>query len=172
MLMLGIRERRSAQKMVNVMPNQELIVMCGLPGSGKSYWAESYVKTHPSYEIISTDKMRQELFGDESDQSNNWLVFVTAYQRLVSIIESGKSAIFDATNLKRKDRKKIVKFFSRYNIPLKLVWMNTPMEVCKLRNSQRKRFVENLVIDKMSECFIEPTREEGWDDIIFNKIVL
>ena len=151
---------------------QEIIVMCGLPGSGKSKWAEIYSKAYPEYTVVSTDTIRKEKFGDESDQSNNWLVFVTAYSKILEIIKEGGCAIFDATNLRKKDRKKIVKFFSDKGVNLKLVWMATPIEICKLRNKQRTRVVPEEVIDRMLLSFTEPTLDEGWNEIVFNKIIL
>ena len=151
------------------MNKQTLIVMCGLPGSGKSKWADTYSKSHPEYTVISTDAIRKELFGSEDDQSNGWTVFLTAYERILKAIEAGGNAIFDATNVRRRDRRKIIKFFSKYDfLSLKLVLMDTPVQVCKLRDadSQRGHHVGEETIDRMNNFFTKPDSSEGWDEII------
>ena len=38
----------------------ELIMLVGLPASGKSTWAKEYSETHPDYIVHSSDKLREE----------------------------------------------------------------------------------------------------------------
>lgn len=152
----------------------ELIVMCGLPGSGKSFYAEQYVKNHPEFTIVSTDKIRGELFGDESDQRDGWLVFLKAYSDLTAILKSGGNAIFDTTNLKAPDRAKIIKYFRKVcpDTKLRLVFMTTPVPICVERDRNRKRTVGEEVILKMKHKLDWPNETEGWDDILYNFVVL
>lgn len=149
---------------------QTLIVMCGIPGSGKSHFSKEYSNSHPDFEIVSTDEIRKQLFNDETNQENNYLVFLTAYQQIEKILKKGKSVIFDATNLKSKDRKKITKYFSEKNLILKLIVMKTFLDVCKLRQKQRERSVPEDVIEKMYNSFEEPDKSEGWNEILYNSI--
>ena len=46
----------------------QLILLIGLPGSGKSSLAEQLVAQSPGSAIISTDAIRAQLFGDEGIQ--------------------------------------------------------------------------------------------------------
>lgn len=39
----------------------ELIMLVGLPASGKSTWAKEYSETHPDYIVHSSDKLREEI---------------------------------------------------------------------------------------------------------------
>ena len=43
----------------------ELIVLCGLPGAGKSTYARQYVQEHSETKIMSSDSIRKELYGDD-----------------------------------------------------------------------------------------------------------
>jgi len=45
----------------------KLIFLVGLSGSGKSTWAEEFIKDNDA-ELLSSDRLRLELFGDENDQ--------------------------------------------------------------------------------------------------------
>ena len=137
-----------------------LYTMIGLPGSGKSTFASN----HPECVVVSTDAIRGELFGDEGEQKDGKLVFDVAYARLAQAVEAGQDAIFDATNLQRKYRKKIFQMFPKaYHVA---VFVNTPVDVCKERNAKRDRVVPEMVIDRMASSLNAPTIAEGFKEII------
>ena len=137
-----------------------LYTMIGLPGSGKS----SFASNHPKCVVVSTDAIRGELFGNESEQKDGKLVFDAAYARLAQAVEAGQDAIFDATNLQRKYRKKIFQMFPKaYHVA---VFVNTPVDVCKERNAKRNRVVPEMVIDRMASHLNVPTIAEGFQKII------
>lgn len=137
-----------------------LYTMVGVPGSGKSTFAAS----HPECMVVSTDTIRKELFGDESEQKNGALVFEIAYARLAQAVALGHDAIFDATNVKRKSRAELFKRFP--NVEHVAVFVNTPFPVCKKRNNQRERRVPVSVIKRMTYQLEPPTLEEGYKEII------
>ena len=137
-----------------------LYTMVGVPGSGKSTFASK----HPECIVVSTDAIRKELFGDESEQKNGALVFEIAYARLAQAVALGHDVIFDATNVKRKSRAELFKRFP--NVEHVAVFVNTPFPVCKKRNNQRERRVPVSVIRRMTYQLEPPTLEEGYKEII------
>ena len=40
-----------------------LILMAGIPGSGKSTWCKKYQKEHPNVFIVDTDETRKKITG-------------------------------------------------------------------------------------------------------------
>ena len=88
--------------------NGKLILLCGIPGSGKSTFSKMYepLKHHL---VLSSDDIRKELWGDESEQSGNHEVFKLLYKRMYYAICNGITVVFDATNVTLKDRKKAIK---------------------------------------------------------------
>ena len=74
------------------------IWMIGLSGSGKSTVAEEYAKKYDA-KIISSDKIREELYGDENIQGDPNDVFRIVHERIFDLLKSGFSIIYDATNL-------------------------------------------------------------------------
>ena len=52
-----------------------LYIMCGLSGSGKSTIATQIANENPNTVIVSSDAIREELTGNENDQSKNEDVF-------------------------------------------------------------------------------------------------
>lgn len=139
-----------------------LIVLVGLPGSGKSTYAEELKKR--GCMVVSTDAIREQLFGDASIQKDGKKVFQIAYDMINELLVRGHEVVFDATNLTIKDRKQIFKKVCTDDIIA--VFQNTPIEVCKERNRNRSRIVPEEVIDKMAEKLTPPTTKEGFQFVI------
>ena len=153
--------------------NTNLIVMCGVPGSGKSFASEIWKeKSKNNCKIFSSDKYRELLLGDEKCQDNNELVFNTMYRDLVEHLKNGYDAILDATNTTLKSRLKIIDLLKKndlFNKVNKFCYIvNTPWEECLLRDCHRDRTVGHNVIDKFIKNFQCPQYFEGWDLITFD----
>ena len=143
----------------------KLIVMCGASGSGKSTTARQIQKENPSFQLISTDDLREELLGDANNQSQGDYIFKVAYNRIRYCLEHGFNVIFDATNLRARDRKAIIKKYNDLDISLTCAVVCAEKEECKSRQSLRARQVPFEVIDKQFAKFQKPTMEEGWNEI-------
>lgn len=143
----------------------EFIMLGGLPGSGKSTWT----KDKTEYDVHSSDAIRAELFGDEDVQEKPAEVFKLMFERTVESLKAGRSVIYDATNLTRKNRvntlTEIKRALKGIEVSYKYVLVYAPIKTCKLRNAARERVVPNHVIDRMLKAFELPVKAEGWDDI-------
>ena len=81
----------------------KLIILCGLPGSGKSAYAENYKAVDDAictdFTVIhSSDAIREELFGDAGSQEDNVRVFELMRKRTQEDLKAGKTVIYDASN--------------------------------------------------------------------------
>ena len=83
----------------------KFIMLIGIPASGKDTWAEEYLKKNPEVEMFSSDRIREELYGDERIQGKPQEVFQRMQARTVQTLKSGKSVIYNATNVSYKDRR-------------------------------------------------------------------
>lgn len=84
---------------------QRLVLMVGPSGAGKStYVSENFAPE----DVVSTDAIRQELFGSVIAPGSQARVFETATRRLVERLARGESAVLDATNIQRRDRLQVV----------------------------------------------------------------
>ena len=89
----------------------KFIIPIGISGSGKSTWIVSQVDSNTI--IISPDNIRRELTGTVNDQSRGREVFQIAYHRTVDALNSGKSVIFDATNISSSERRNMLKYLRK-----------------------------------------------------------
>lgn len=140
-----------------------LIIMCGLPASGKSTIAKNIKNSI----VISTDDIREEINGDANNQENANLIFDTAFNRIKEnlINKEFENIIFDATNIDYKRRMDIINKFKKYadNIECYFVW--TTYEECLERNSKRDRKVPEEVIKRMYFNFYIPQLFEGFNNV-------
>ena len=141
----------------------EFIMLVGLPGSGKSTYAEELKKE--GYHIHSSDAIREELTGDVNTQDKNTEIFSILHSRIKGDLKNRKSCVYDATNMNMKRRVAFLKELEKINCIKECVLFLIPIEECKKRNSKRSRKVPDEVIDKMVKQFDVPMDYEGWDEI-------
>lgn len=152
-----------------------LFMMVGIPGSGKTTVARNYEKTY-NIKVFSSDEYRKKLLGNESDQSNNNLVFKTLYNDIADNLRSGNNCILDATNINTKDRKKAIDSIdsilrNKFNIKNKFIYKKiavvclSGVSTCIERDAKRERSVGEEVIKKFISRFEYPQIFEGFNDI-------
>ena len=142
-----------------------LIILCGIPGSGKTSYARDYIPDYPKRAIhLSSDSIRAELYGDESIQGNPGEVFALMQKRAVEALNDSYDVLYDATNITRKDRSSIIGVCPKFaRIECHIIW--APIEECIKRDVDRERTVGKEVIDKMLKRFQAPFFDEGIDEI-------
>jgi predicted kinase len=142
----------------------DLKIAIGLPASGKSTYGEILEKK--DYTIVSSDKIREEVFGDVNDQTHNTEVFNIVFNRIREVLKTGGNVYLDATNLVAKRRINIIKSFKNIpNVTFSCALFVPPYETCLERNSKRDRKVPEEVIAKMLRRFEPPHYSEGFDKI-------
>ena len=144
----------------------QLIVMCGLPGAGKSTYAKQYVQEHSNTKVMSSDGIREELYGDESIQGNPADVFSLMQKRTVEHLNQGIDVVYDATGMARNNRGEILACTPAC-VHKKCVIVWASVEECIKRDSLRRRHVGPAVIDMMVRRFEAPFYDEGFDEIQF-----
>ena len=81
-----------------------VIVMCGLPASGKTTLANKIKEINNDCVILSMDALRKRLPDGTLDQSNNREVFRVFYNDFLDCISNGRNVILDATNILPRGR--------------------------------------------------------------------
>ena len=142
----------------------KLIILCGIPGSSKTTYANNYITENENAVHLSSDAIRAELWGDENIQGNPAEVFALMQKRAVDALNDGKNVVYDATNITRKDRAGIIAICPKFaRIECHIVW--APIETCIERDAARERTVGKEVIDRMLKRFQAPYYDEGIKEI-------
>ena len=153
---------------------QYIYMMVGAAGAGKS----TYIKNHfPDAFDVSRDRARFDImakYNTDDYFAHEKEAFNTYINRINSVIECGwETVVLDATHLTPKSRKKVL---CRINIPkdakLYAVVVRPTLEQHIKQNAQRtgKVFVPVDAIVKQYNSYIEPTHEEGFDDVFFGEV--
>ena len=141
-----------------------LILLCGIPGSGKTTWAKNYISKNPDFVHLSSDAIRAELYGDENIQGSPVEVFTLMQKKAVESLNAGYNVVYDATSMTRKDRAGIISMCPKFtHIQCNIIW--APIETCIERDTTRERTVGKEVIDRMLKRFQMPYYDEGIDEI-------
>lgn len=145
-----------------------LIVTVGLPSSGKTSWVKEFVENDlcTTVDIISSDKIREEMFNDIEDQNHNGEVFDLMKKRTKESLSKGHVAVYEATNISSKRRRALLKELNKYYDKAICLFKYKRLITCQIDNEKRDREVPSDVIDRMYRNFEIPHKSEGFDEII------
>lgn len=151
------------------MSKNVLIVLGGLPASGKSTYAEMLVESG-QFCRVCPDLIRKELYGNESIQGNAKEVFKIAFDAIQRLGKQNFNVVFDATNIHADRRKELVEEMRPHFDVIIFKWFDVATATCLERNRQRERQVPEEVIWRMAKTATVPTTEEGFDyvEVIIN----
>ena len=145
-----------------------LVVTVGLPGSGKTSWVDNFIGENQgkTVDVISSDKIREEMFNDIEDQNHNSEVFDLMKRRTKESLSQGHVAIYEATNISSKRRRALLKELNKYYDKAICLFKYKRLIACQIDNEKRDREVPSDVIDRMYRNFEIPHKNEGFDEII------
>jgi predicted kinase len=136
----------------------KIVVLVGLPGSGKSTWLERIGATG-----LSSDAIRRWLADDETDQTIHDRVFGALRYLLRQRLLIGRPVTYiDATSLTPQERSPYIEIGKEFDCEMEAVYFDIPLEVCRERNATRSRVVPDEVMRAMAGKLVPPSPAEGF----------
>ncbi len=143
-----------------------LVILIGLPGSGKSHFARRLAKRYPAA-VLDSDALRSVLYESprHTDQENARLF--PAIQVLTRrLLDRGVPVLLDATNLKEAHRKPSYRLAREAAARLVIVRLRAPFAVMRERLAQRdaarspldRSTAGLLVLERMRRDYQRPRR--------------
>jgi predicted kinase len=133
------RVLRSLPKIKETTAEPVLIMISGLPGTGKSYLAHKIVERLPAV-IVESDHVRKTLFPKPTYAgSESVWVHRVAHATIERLLRSGRRVIYDATNLAEWHREKVYRIAERAGAKLVIVKTVAPEPVIQERLEKRAR---------------------------------
>lgn len=139
---------------------KKVIIMRGLPGSGKSTYAKQLVEENPnSYKRINRDDLRMMFDNGYNSNGNEKFIKQVRDMLVVKALEAGKHVIVDDTNLSETNilriRQLVEEFNKKYNdtVTVEIKVMETTLAECIERDKEREKKVGEKVIRQMNRQF-------------------
>lgn len=134
---------------------QRLIILQGLPGSGKSTWAREFIKGKRDWAIVNRDSLRN-MRGDYWIVQQEGLITKWEDYCIASAVSEGLNVIIDATNFNPKTLAKWHRIASANSLEAEIMTFDTPVEECIRRDLGREKPVGKSVIWGMYKKYINP----------------
>jgi len=133
----------------------EVILMCGLPGTGKDAWIRA---SCPGLPVVSLDDVRLEL--DVTPTQSQGQVVQAARERARALLRQRQPFVWNATSLTAL-RTQQVGLFEDYGARVRVVFLETAWDENLRRNAGRRDAVPEDVIDGMLARLEPPERWEA-----------
>lgn len=141
-ILIDDRDRMSLEAL------EPIVIMVGLPRSGKTTFVEKYLKRY-DYIILSSDQLRLSLYKEvfiKERESEMWSMFREMYNYF---IQTKSNIIIDSTNLSYENRKYYMDIARENKYDITIIHIDTPKDICISRCTDEKlidviNYMENI----------------------------
>lgn len=133
---------------------QEVILMVGSPGSGKSHFVQNYLN---HYGYVNRDSL------------GSWQKCITVMERHLS---EKSSVVVDNTNPDSTSRQRYIKVAKKHQVPVRCLVMSTSIDHAKHNNKFRELTdpshakISEVIINSYIKNYQQPSLDEGFTEIV------
>jgi predicted kinase len=148
-----------------------LIVLVGAAGSGKSTFAARHFAAD---EILSSDRFRAIVSGDEADQAATKAAFVLLHRTLSTRLGERRLTVVDATSVQPAARRALVARADAAGVPVTAIVLDLPAATVVARNAARPARTVDMAVVRRQLAGVRasldgpapPLRGEGFRQIV------
>jgi bifunctional polynucleotide phosphatase/kinase len=133
------------------MEERQIIVMCGLPGAGKTTYISEHYNDASKYYIVDGDTMKTS---------------ANVVKAISNELDTNLNIVVDATNFSLERRADIISLAQKHKIPVECIYITTPKSECIARTKKRHadggKNVPASAIGRLANLFVAPTLDEGF----------
>ena len=124
-----------------------LIILVGIPGAGKSFFAEHFAETFKS-PLVSTEIIRNKLFSVPSYNADEDIIIDTVSDYLLDeVLKTNRTIVYRGKSASRANRAELVKKCRSAGYEPLIVWVQTDIATAK------KRYVKAIKVETAAEKF-------------------
>ncbi len=136
----------------------EIILMSGLPGTGKDTWIK---KNLPELPVISLDDIRREFNISPTDKEGQGIVISHAKNLAREYLRAKRPFIWNATSITLQLRAAQLELFEKYGARTRIVYLETGLDEELERNRSRTHTVPEAVIYRYISKLEPPLPKEA-----------
>lgn len=141
-----------------------VIIMVGIPGSGKSFFAEHFAATF-NIPLVSYSNLKNELFTKHTGNNSGH----TATKKVASIllkelIKTNQTLVYDGITDTNAERKKLIDVANKAGYTPTILWVQTDTSSAKMRATKRTKDGVYLSDDEFTAAlssFMPPNKSEN-----------
>lgn len=138
------RRRVTHHRSVEIdVPDPSLVVLIGAAGAGKSTFAARHFAPD---EILSSDRFRRLVSGDEANQKATKAAFTMLHQVLEKRLAAGQLAVVDATSIEPSARRGLLVRAEAAGMPATAIVLDLPADTVLARNAARPARVVDMAV--------------------------
>ena len=153
--------------MTVLVPDPAVVVLAGPAGCGKSTVAGRHFSAD---DVLSSDAFRALVAGDAADQTASAAAFSLLRHALDARMARRRLTVVDATNLTRRERRRVVGVARRHDVPAVAIVLDLPLATCRQRAAARtSRPVDAEVVERQHRVLrdsLSGIEDEGFADVV------
>ena len=156
----------------------DIVLVCGLPASGKSQFAKSNFKPQ-EFKRINRKEIRRLLFEmttfedkwTEKEFANVDEGMVKQIERklLENFLQNNQKVLIDNTSVSILSRKSYVQLAIQMKKSIGVIFINTPVQTCMQRNHKKSDPIPDRIISNLSAAIEFPDSREGFKEVAIIK---
>ncbi len=125
-----------------------LIIMVGIPGSGKTFFAEHFASTFNA-PIVSFARISSELYGNRHLTSEEQAIVIRiSHYLLEQLLKTGQTIVYEGITDTRTTRQALAKIANKQTYEPLLVWVQTESLAAKSRAIKQRRDTVSITPDE------------------------
>lgn len=134
----------------------EVILMSGLPGTGKDLWIRHHL---PQLPMISLDEIRRAHKISPTEEQGR--VANMGRDQAKEYLRKHQPFVWNATDFTTQMRESLISLFETYHAHVRIVYLETAWPTLLERNRSREEVVPQAVIEKMLGKLVVPQAHES-----------
>lgn len=134
----------------------EVILMSGLPGTGKDTWIRNNL---PNIPVVSLDDIRRANKISPTDEQGT--VANLAREKAKEYLRRQQTFVWNATNITTQMRESLISLFEAYHARVCIIYLETAWSNLLARNSSREHIVPQAAIEEMMAKLTLPEAYEA-----------
>lgn len=134
----------------------KVLILRGLPASGKSTYAKELVAKDHNWVRVNKDDLRAMMNGGVFSRKLEEQIIITERELAENALKIGKSVVIDDTNFNLTHERYFRQLARYYKAEFEVKFFDTPLEECIKRDNKRPNGVGETVIRRMYNQYLKP----------------